>query len=68
MTTYIRTALLSALVLSLACGFASATDVSVGARAAPPATLNVASRSHGGIQPPLMVKCRDPIECSKGRA
>jgi hypothetical protein len=61
MTTYIRTALLSALVLSLTCGFATASDL----RTAKP---DVASQSHGKVGQPLAVKCKDPIECSKGRA
>ncbi|WP_063572195.1 MULTISPECIES: hypothetical protein [Luteibacter] len=61
MTTYIRTALLSALVLSLTCGFATASDL----RTAKPA---VASQSHAGVPQALMVKCKDPIECNKGRA
>jgi hypothetical protein len=69
MTTTIRTALLSALVLSLTCGFATVGDLTTGTRGANSPTADVASQSHGGVrQPQLMVKCKDPIECSKGRA
>jgi hypothetical protein len=65
MTTYIRTALLSALVLSLTCGLASASDLRT---AANPAASDVAIQAHGGVQPSMVVRCKDPIECSKGRA
>jgi hypothetical protein len=61
MTTFIRTALLSALVFSLGCGFATAID-------APTGSHGVNSASAAVSRQALMVKCRDPIECSKGRA
>lgn len=68
MSTYIRTALLSALVLSLNCGFATASDLRTGKHATNLATPDVARQSGSGAPLSLMVKCRDPIECSKGRA
>jgi hypothetical protein len=64
MSTYIRTALLSALVLSFTCGFAAASDLHTGKHAA----TVVARQLADGARPSLMVKCKDPIECNKGRA
>jgi hypothetical protein len=68
MNMHIRTALLSALVLSLTCGFATASDLRTGTHAVNLAAPDAASASHSGVRLPLAVKCRDPIECSKGRA